>query len=60
MMNAIGNVINQIDSLVWGWWMIILLLGTHIFMTIRTGVIQRKIGTAIDRKSTRLNSSHVR
>lgn len=47
MMNAIGSVINQIDSLVWGWWMIILLLGTHIFMTIRTGVIQRKIGTAI-------------
>lgn len=47
MMNAIGNMINQIDSLVWGWWMIILLLGTHIFMTIRTGVIQRKIGTAI-------------
>lgn len=46
-MNAIGNVINQIDSLVWGWWMIVLLLGTHIFMTIRTGVIQRKIGTAI-------------
>ena len=43
MMNAIGSVINQIDSLVWGWWMIILLLGTHIFMTIRTGVIQRKI-----------------
>ena len=27
--------------------MILLLLGTHIFMTIRTGVIQRKIGTAI-------------
>ena len=47
MMNAIGSVINQIDSLVWGWWMIILLLGTHIFITIRTGVIQRKIGTAI-------------
>ena len=47
MINAIGSVINQIDSLVWGWWMIILLLGTHIFMTIRTGVIQRKIGTAI-------------
>ena len=42
-MNAIGSVINQIDSLVWGWWMIILLLGTHIFMTIRTGVIQRKM-----------------
>ena len=27
--------------------MIILLLGTHLFMTVRTGFIQRKIGTAI-------------
>lgn len=46
-MDAITNLINQIDAWVWGWWMILLLLGTHIFMTIRTGVIQRKIGTAI-------------
>lgn len=46
-MDAITNLINQIDTWVWGWWMILLLLGTHIFMTIRTGVIQRKIGTAI-------------
>lgn len=57
MMNAIGNVINQIDSLVWGWWMIILLLGTHIFMTIRTGVIQRKIGTAIHLSVTKDTNS---
>ena len=47
MINTIANFINRLDSLVWGWWMILLLLGTHIFMTIRTGVIQRKIGTAI-------------
>ena len=46
-MDAITNLINQIDAWVWGWWMILLLLGTHIFMTVRTGVIQRKIGTAI-------------
>ena len=46
-MDVITNLINQIDAWVWGWWMILLLLGTHIFMTIRTGVIQRKIGTAI-------------
>ena len=46
-MDAITNLINQIDAWVWGWWMILLLLGTHISMTIRTGVIQRKIGTAI-------------
>lgn len=42
MMETITNVINEIDNLVWGWGMIILLLGTHIFMTIRTGFIQRK------------------
>ena len=47
MYSAVENMINQIDTWVWGWWMILLLLGTHIFMTIRTGVIQREIGTAI-------------
>lgn len=46
-MEAITNVITQIDTLVWGWWMILLLLGTHIFMTVRTGFIQRKIFTGI-------------
>ena len=30
------------DGIIWGWWLIILLFGTHIFMTIRTGFIQRK------------------
>ena len=47
MFDTIVNVINQIDKMVWGWWMILLLLGTHIFMTVRTGFIQRKIGKAI-------------
>lgn len=47
MLETITNVINKIDGFVWDWWMIILLLGTHIFMTIRTGFIQRKIGTGI-------------
>lgn len=46
-METITNVINSIDKFVWGWWMIILLLGTHVFMTIRTGFIQRKIGKGI-------------
>ena len=41
-MDAVVNFINNLDSFVWGWWMIILLLGTHVFMTIRTGFIQRK------------------
>lgn len=47
MVETITQVINDIDAVVWGWGMILLLLGTHIFMTIRTGFIQRKIGTGI-------------
>ena len=46
-MEMIVNFINELDGLVWGWPMIILLLGTHIVMTVCTGGIQRKIGTAI-------------
>ena len=30
------------DGKVWGWGMILVLLGTHLFMTVRTGFIQRK------------------
>lgn len=40
-MGQIVDIINKIDGWVWGWWMIILLFGTHLFMTIRTGFIQR-------------------
>lgn len=46
-MKAITDIINWIDNVIWDWPMIILLLGTHIFMTVRTGFIQRKLGTAI-------------
>lgn len=41
-METISSVIEAIDKFVWDWWMIILLLGTHVFLTIRTGFIQRK------------------
>ena len=42
------NTITQtISDYVWGWPMIILLLGTHIFLTFRLRVPQRKIFTAI-------------
>ena len=34
-MNSFASLIEKISSAVWGWPMIILLLGTHIFMTIR-------------------------
>lgn len=42
MLDTISSVINTVDGIVWGWGMIILLLGTHIFLTIRTGFIQSK------------------
>ncbi len=41
-MEMISSVIEAVDKFVWDWWMIILLLGTHVFLTIRTGFIQRK------------------
>ncbi len=44
---AFSNGVAAVDSFVWGWVMIILLIGTHIFMTIRTKFIQRKVITGI-------------
>lgn len=42
MYDKIYSAIQSVDDFVWGWGMIVLLLGTHIFLTIRTGFIQRK------------------
>lgn len=42
MLDAISNAIYQIDDVIWSWWLIILLFGTHIFMTFRTRFIQWK------------------
>lgn len=41
------ELLNTIDAIVWGPAMILLLLGSHIFLTIKTGFIQRKIPQAI-------------
>lgn len=38
-----AEIIEQIDGIVWGWAMIVILVGTHLFMTVRTGVIQRHL-----------------
>ena len=42
MYEKIYSIVQSVDDLVWGWAMIVLLLGTHLFLTIRTGFIQRK------------------
>ncbi len=40
-MKLLNAVITTVNGVVWGWPMIILLLGTHIYITARTGFIQR-------------------
>lgn len=42
MYEQIYNAVASVDDFVWGWGMIALLLGTHVFLTICTGFIQRK------------------
>ena len=42
-----AQLIGKLDSILWGWPLILLLFGTHIFMTIRTGFIQKDIFKAI-------------
>ena len=42
-----AEIISKIDAFVWGWPLIVLLFGTHVFMTIRTGFIQKDIFKAI-------------
>lgn len=41
-MEKFSQLVTWVDGKVWGWGMILLLLGTHLFMTVRTGFIQRK------------------
>ncbi|MDR1548330.1 MAG: alanine:cation symporter family protein [Hungatella sp.] len=46
-MQAVIEFFNKLDSAIWGLPMIALLFGTHLFLTVRTGFIQRKTFTAI-------------
>ena len=46
-MEAISDFFSMLSGWLWGWPMIILLLGTHIFLTIRLRFPQRWIFTAI-------------
>ena len=46
-MEAINYFFSLLSSVLWGWPMVILLLGTHVFLTIRLRVPQRKLLTGI-------------
>ena len=41
MYDTVNSIVTAVNGVVWGWPMIILLLGTHVFLTLRTGFIQR-------------------
>ncbi len=47
LMNAINDIFTALSSFLWGWPMIILLIGTHLFLTIRLRFPQRKLITGI-------------
>ena len=46
-MDAINDFFSLFSQLLWGWPMIVLLLGTHVFLTIRLRVPQRRLLTGI-------------
>ena len=46
-MDTINDFFALLSGFLWGWPMIILLLGTHIFLTFRLGIPQRKLLTGI-------------
>ena len=48
-----AQIVSAVDNFLWGWPLIILLFGTHIFMTFRTGFIQKDIFKAIRLSVTR-------
>lgn len=46
-MQTVNDLFASLSALLWGWPMIILLLGTHLFLTIRLRFPQRQLLTAI-------------
>jgi alanine or glycine:cation symporter, AGCS family len=46
-MKEFEALMEKFSALVWGEWLIVLLFGTHLFLTIRLGFIQRFIGRMI-------------
>ncbi|MDL5055764.1 sodium:alanine symporter family protein [Oscillatoria laete-virens NRMC-F 0139] len=46
-METLNLWIEKAAGFVWGPWLVILLFGTHLYMTLRTGFIQRHLWTAI-------------
>lgn len=46
-LDSANQLLNTVNGILWGWPMIILLVGTHLYLTIRLHFPQRHIGRAI-------------
>ncbi|WP_349239115.1 sodium:alanine symporter family protein [Petroclostridium sp. X23] len=57
MMEVLGKNIADIRDIIWGWPLLILLFGTHLYLTFRLGFIQRFIGKGIKLSITKDDDS---
>jgi AGCS family alanine or glycine:cation symporter len=46
-MEAFAKLVSTIDGWIWGPWLLVLLFGSHLFLTVKTGFIQKKLGLGI-------------
>ena len=56
-METYNEFITWFNGYLWGPPLLILLIGTHLYMTVRTGFIQKKLGTAIKLSVTKDSES---
>lgn len=56
-MDAVSKLLNDISGAIWGFPMIVMLLGTHLFLTFRTGFIQKKVPLGIKLSVTKDENS---
>ena len=47
LIESLGSFFQQLSNFIWGFPMIVMLFGTHLFLTVRLRFPQRKIFTAI-------------
>ena len=54
-MQGFEGMLDRASGFIWGWPLIVLLLGTHLYLTVRLGFIQRYIGRGIRLSLQRTN-----
>ena len=57
-MESFSNFISNLDGILWGLPLIIILLGTHLFITFRTGFVQKYVFKGIKLSISKDDSAH--